>query len=123
MQPLSEIITYRTLHALCSVNKRNKMTVVFYVSCLVYGRNPVWGIWNRNRKFLRFAGGKEAIGRDHPGLAWRRIMTPWRLDGDHDVPAAARREILAAQFESPLPKPVERLKPGDVVEIQIPVFH
>lgn len=100
---LQEIMTYKTLHALCSVNKKDEMRVVYYVSCLVYGNNPVWGVWNVNCKFLHFAAGREAIARIHPNLTWRRIMTRWSLMDDEHMPPRERRKFLEAQFNKPLP--------------------
>lgn len=124
MQPLSEILTYKTLHALCATTKGGKMTVVYYVSCLVYGPNPVWGVWNRNRKFLHFAGGREAIGKQHPRLAWRRIMTRWHLTSEEDSVASVRRQLLAAEFKAPLPTPVEKpARPEVEIAPGVVVFH
>lgn len=104
---LQEILTYKTLHALCTTNKKNEMRVVYYVSCLVYGNNPVWGVWNINAKFLHFASGREAISKMHPNLTWRRIMTRWQLADDTPSPPKDRRQLLAMEFGKALP-PIEK---------------
>lgn len=111
---LQEIVTYKTLHALCSVNKKDEMRVVYYVSCLVYGNNPVWGVWNLNGKFLHFSGGRDAIARIHPNLTWRRVMTRWALDDDTHMTAKERRKFLENTFNKPLPSSFK--KPAVKVE-------
>jgi hypothetical protein len=100
---LTDILTFKTLHALCSTNKAGKMRVVFYVSCLVAGRSPLWGCWSVNGRFLHFAAGKEAIAAQHPRLAWRRVMARWSLADEHDSVAAERRKLLEIELATPLP--------------------
>lgn len=104
---LQRIMTYRSLWALCSTNKEGKLKVSFYCSCVVFGRSPMWGVWNANGKLLHFASGREVIGKQHPHLTWRRIMTRWHLADDMNSKASERREALADEFKLELPAPVE----------------
>lgn len=110
LDQLQRIMTYKSLHALCTVTKqkdedgRPKMRVVYFVSCLVYGRAPLWGVWNASGKFLHFAGGKEAISDQHPNLTWRRVMARWRLADDGDSQAVERRKLLSDELGAELPE-------------------
>jgi hypothetical protein len=117
---LQAIMTYKALHALCSTNKDGKMKVVYYVSCLVYGRAPLWGVWNVSGKFLHFAPGREAVADMHPNLAWRRVMARWSLADDADSVAHERRQRLSIELDKPLPDetPETPKTRQDIVEAQ-----
>jgi hypothetical protein len=103
LDTLQKIMSFRTLWSLCATNKDGRMRVVYFSICLVHGRNPLWGVWNINGKFLHFAPGKDAIEKMHPQLAWRRIMARWQLTDDTDSKAPERRKELAVELKSELP--------------------
>lgn len=100
---LREIMTFKTLWALCTVGKEGQMRAVYYAVCLSGGRNTTWGLWNMNAKFLHFAPSREALGRMHPKLTWRRIMARWQLQDDTDWRAQKRRLALSVELDAPLP--------------------
>jgi len=103
LEQLSAISTYRSLWSLCSVNKAGKMKVVYYAACLVFGRAPLWGVWDVNGRFRHFSPGREAIGDMHPNLSWRRVMARWSLADENDAKAEARRQKLSVEYNQPLP--------------------
>ena len=90
---LRNILAYKSLWSLATTTSDGKMRVKYYVSCLVTGRDPLWGVWDVNGRFIHFGSGREAIGKQHPNLSWRRVMAKWQLDDDADsrAPSAARR--------------------------------
>ena len=101
---LTKVITYRSLWALCSTNKKGQMRAVYYCSCLVFGRQPLWGCWNLNGRFQHFGAGRDELARLHPNLTWRRVMSRWQLVDDTDSIAKDRRKALELELEQPLPK-------------------
>jgi hypothetical protein len=102
---LASIMTYKTLWALCTVNKRTQqMKAVYYCACLVYGRAPLWGIWRvSDGRFLNFVAGKSQAEDQHQGLVWRRVMARWKLTDDANSQAADRRKVLEVEMDKPLP--------------------
>jgi hypothetical protein len=101
---LNRLFTYKTLHALCSTNRKGQMRAHMYVTCLVYGRAPLWGVWLVSTgKFLHFANGRDQISEMHPNLTWRKVMARWQLTDDTDSIAAERRTQLTVELEKPLP--------------------
>jgi hypothetical protein len=101
---LNQLFTYKTLHTLCSVTKQGKMTAVFYVICMVYGRKPLWSVWSvRNGKFQHWAASREQAEQMHPSLSWRKVMARWQLFDDADADADSRRKKLAVEL-APLPE-------------------
>ena len=102
---LENIFTYKSVWALCVINKDGRLRATHYASCYVAGRAPVWGLWTINGKFVRLFNGRESIIQSYPGHVWRRWMMKWGLKDDADTSAAERRHILPLQLNTPLPEP------------------
>ena len=101
---LTEIMTYRSLWAMCTVHqKTGKMRAVYYLACLVFGRAPLWGVWRVDGRFVNFVAGKADAERQHPNLVWRRVMARWSLAEDTDSKAPDRRQALSAELKAELP--------------------
>jgi hypothetical protein len=100
---LEKIMSFKGIHALCTVNKDGMMQASHYACCLVYGRNPLWGVWSLNGRFQRFYGSKQDIEDNYPHLTWRRIMARWQLKDDADSVAEARRKALSKELRKALP--------------------
>lgn len=95
---LGSILAYRGVHALCTLNKDGSLHATHYATCLVGGREPMWGVWTVNGVFQRFFGSKQQIAFAYPRLTWRRKNATWNLISVNDMDAKAKREELAALF-------------------------
>ena len=95
---LRNILAYKSLWSLATTTSDGKMRVKYYGSCLVMGRDPLWGVWDVNGRFIHFGSGRDAIGKQHPNLSWRRVMAKWQLNDDADSRAPERRKALAEEF-------------------------
>jgi hypothetical protein len=102
---LASIVTYKTLWALCNVNKKTQqLKAVYYCACLVYGRAPLWGVWRvSDGRFLNFVASKSQAEEQHQGLVLRRVMARWKLTDDANSQAADRRKVLEVEMDKPLP--------------------
>lgn len=93
---LKGVMTYRGIHVLYTVQK-NAKKATHYACCMIYGRNPLWIVWNVHGKFIRFAGSREQIEQAYPTHRWARKSATWSLvrvperDEDADV---RRRRVL-----------------------------
>lgn len=102
---LSDVLAYRGIHVIGTVrfNKeldKNVLTASHYASCLVFGKNPLWGVWAANGKFLRFYGHKTEIMEAYPKRVWRRKMASWHLLAVDDLPADKRRAVLREKYKT-----------------------
>jgi hypothetical protein len=100
---LERILTFKSMHALCTVNKDSKMQATHYACCLVSGRNPLWGVWSLNGRFQGFFAGRQDITDNWPHLTWRRIMARWQLRDDANSKPEDRRKALAKELRKALP--------------------
>lgn len=82
---LSNIMAYKSVYALNTLNeKTGKLKATHYACCLVGGSSPVWGVWTVAGRFLRFHSGRDSIAREYPKLTWRRVMARWSLADDRN---------------------------------------
>jgi len=106
---LESLMTYKGIHALCTISKEGKMKAVYYATCLVTGANPLWGVWklgrndNEKAKFIRFHNSKQDIADTYPAYTWRRKMARWQLQNDDDSKPNVRRRDLANELGKNLP--------------------
>lgn len=92
---LSEVRTYKGVHALCTVKANGDLKATHFASLLIGGSRPTWGIWNANGKFLRYSGSKQQIADSYPKLVWRRVMATWGcIDPQHKTVATRRIELI-----------------------------
>jgi hypothetical protein len=93
--PLGAIMAYRGVHALCTVAKETDMLrATHYATCLIYGREPVWGVWTVHGVFQRFFSSRTEIANAYPRLVWRKKQATWNLIGVHDMDVTERRKEL-----------------------------
>ena len=103
--PLDPILAYRGVHVLCTTNKHgNVLKANYYCSCLVMGRNPIWGMWTVGGRFLRFYGSRSEIEADYSRLVWRRKMARFTLESLRNHSLSLRREQLKDEYKKALPK-------------------
>jgi len=104
---LSSVLAFKSLLALCQVDaKTNKLRAIYHASCLVAGRDPLWGIWSvPNGRFVRYCRSKQDVLDAYPQFAVRRTMAKWRNPDDdaRHSNVAARRNDLKTEFKG-LPK-------------------
>lgn len=100
-------MAFRGIHVLGTMRYneegRAQLRASHYASCLVYGANPLWGVWNGAGKFLRFYSFKAEIAAAYPKLVWRRKMATWSLLAVDDLSVEKRRATLAERYNSLLP--------------------
>lgn len=92
--PLGAIMAYRGVHALCTVAETGMLKATHYATCLIGGRDPMWGVWNVNGTFQRFFGSKAQIAEAYKNLTWRRKNATWSLVDIHTKDVKVRREEL-----------------------------
>jgi hypothetical protein len=103
--PLDPILAYRGVHVLCTTDKTGRVLKArYYCSCLVMGRNPIWGMWLVGGRFLRFYGSRQEIEADYSRLVWRRKMARFTLESLRNHSLAQRKEQLRDEYKKPLPK-------------------
>lgn len=78
--PLGNIFAFKGVHALCLLSADNRaLTPHYFACCLAFGSNPIWGLWDKQGRFVRFHGGRTEIENTYPYLVWRRIMARWEM--------------------------------------------
>lgn len=93
--PLGAMMAYRGVHALSDLNpKTGRLRATHYATCLVGGRDPMWGVWTVHGVFLRFFGSKEQIREAYPRKTWRLRSATWNLVDIHNKDAEAKRKDM-----------------------------
>lgn len=108
--PLGAMMAYRGVHALADVNQQGWLRATHYATCLVGGREPLWGVWTVHGVFQRFFGAKASIVDAYPKKAWRLRSATWHMVDLHHKDAAAKRSDMRQIFHK-----------GQVAEAGIPV--
>lgn len=108
--PLGAMLAYRGVHALADLNKDGWLKATHYATCLVGGRDPMWGVWTVGGVFQRFFGQKAQIAEAYPRKTWRLRAATWHLVDIHGKDAAAKRSDMRQIFRK-----------GVVAETGVPV--
>lgn len=106
---LNDVMAFRGVHVLGTMrypDDGGKATLAasHYASCLVFGKNPLWGVWTAAGKFLRFYSFKSEIAHAYPKLIWRRKIASWALMAVDDLQPDARRKFLGDKYHAAVPK-------------------
>ena len=96
--PLGAVLSYRVVHALCTVSK-GELKATHYAVCLIGGSQPVWGVWTINGVFQRFFGRKSDIAEAYSHLTWRVKQSTWTLADVHDMDHEERSETLKSLYK------------------------
>ena len=96
--PLGAIMAYRGVYALSTITTEGRLRATHYATCLVGGRDPMWGVWTVNGVFQRFFGSRDQIARSYPKLTWRRKNATWHMVEVNDMDAKAKKRELASLF-------------------------
>jgi hypothetical protein len=97
---LSGIHGFKGVYALGTLNPDTKrLRATHYAVCLVYGREPTWGVWLVDGRFLRFASSRAQIERAYPKLVWRRKMAEWNLNNVDDLDVKRRKQYLREMYK------------------------
>jgi len=103
--PLDPILAYRGVWILASTTKTGQLLKGrYFASCLVMGRQPIWGVWHVGGKFARFYGSRTEIEADYSRLVWRRKMAQFTVKSLRHHSLAQRREQLGDAYKKPLPR-------------------
>ncbi len=103
---LNEIMTYKSVYALCTVNRIGQVLKATHFCCvLIGGSRPLWGVWLSSGKHLRFASSRLQIAEAYPKLVWRRKMATWTLADMTDKSVESRRHELADRYGHRVPVP------------------
>lgn len=97
--PLGAMMAYRGVHALADTNAQGWLRATHYATCLVGGREPMWGVWTVNGVFQRFFGAKSQIAQAYPRKAWRLRSATWNLIDIHGKDAAAKRSDMKEIYQ------------------------
>jgi len=89
--PLGSIMAFRGVHALADVNETGMLRATHYATCLIGGREPMWGVWSVNGVFQRFFGAKSQIAAAYPKKTWRLRSATWNLISVHNMIAKEKR--------------------------------
>lgn len=93
--PLGAMMAYRGVHALSDINPATGwLRATHYATCLIGGREPMWGVWTVHGVFQRFFGAKSQIAEAYPRKAWRLRSATWNLVDIHGKDAAAKRSEM-----------------------------
>lgn len=93
--PLGTIMAFRGVHALSDVNSATGMLrASHYATCLIGGREPMWGVWTVHGVFQRFFGSKAQIAEAYPKKTWRMRSATWNLIDVHSMIAVEKREEM-----------------------------
>lgn len=93
--PLGAMMAYRGVHALSDLNPTTGwLRATHYATCLVGGREPMWGVWSVNGVFQRFFGSKAQIADAYKRKTWRLRSATWNLVDIHNKDASAKRSDM-----------------------------
>jgi hypothetical protein len=82
---------------------RDILTASHLAMCVAYGNRPLWLVTTAKGRFVRFFNHRSEIATAYPDLVWRRKMAEWAFKGINNVPAPARKRMLAEKFKTALP--------------------
>jgi hypothetical protein len=100
---IQDIQAYKSVYALCSVDRFGQLKATHYAAVLIGGPSPIWGIWTVQGKLIRFLGSRAKIEEAYPRLVWRRKMASWRCTDLTDKSVATRRAELESHYGKPTP--------------------
>lgn len=92
--PIGSIMAFRGVHALADLTMEGRLRATHYATCLIGGREPMWGVWLVSGKFQQFFGSKEQIKTHYPRKVWRAISATWNLIDVHRMAADEKRQEM-----------------------------
>jgi len=112
---IKDILAYRGVHVLNDVGGNGLLKASHYAICLVFGKEPVWGVWTVAGKFLRFYGSRQDIAEAYPHKSWRRKMASWNFGDISDTyqKVKDRINIIEHRYEASASARYDRTKPKE----------
>lgn len=85
---LQQIKAHRTIYALCELSEKNKLVrATHYVTCLIGGRAPLWGVFSaQTERLVRLCDGRAEVEAAYPTKVWRVRETEWQMTGKVTMP-------------------------------------
>lgn len=92
--PLGSVMAFRGVHALSEIAPSGFLRATHYATCLIGGREPMWGVWSVNGVFQRFFGSKEQVREGYPNKVWRMRSATWNLIDLHNKDAQEKKKEM-----------------------------
>lgn len=92
--PLGSVMAFRGVHALSEIAPTGYLRATHYATCLIGGREPMWGVWSVNGVFQRFFGSRAQVVEAYPRKIWRMRSATWNLVDLHKMDAAEKKKAM-----------------------------
>lgn len=109
MSSLNEIMAFKAVWALCTLNKTTQqLKATHYACCLIHGPRPTWGVWTVTGRFQRFFASRASIEEAYRTLTWRMKAASWSLQAVADYSVEHKIQQLEEKYHAPIVRdPVE----------------
>lgn len=92
--PLGSVMAFRGVHALSDIMPNGFLRASHYATCLIGGREPMWGVWSVNGVFQRFFGSRSQVAEGYPRKVWRMKSATWNLIDLHNKDAQEKKKEM-----------------------------
>jgi hypothetical protein len=99
-QMLRDVLMLRGIYALCDIEKGSRLLkTTHYTTMLSGGPAPLWGIWTKRGKFLRFAFKRSGVEQYYPSKSWKRIEASWNIGTIYEHEEIDKTKLLNVHYK------------------------
>jgi hypothetical protein len=97
---IGQIIGHRGVWILAQLTKDGRqLKGTHYAMVLVGGKEPLWGVWTINGRFVQFAGSRLQLENLYPKHVWRRHPARWVFEELAPKSTVDRKNYVLMKYE------------------------